>query len=301
VQAQRRQRQYMVEGQARRHPRPEVHLPQRRRRLKSICPNGAVYDRETDRIHVLYTVFQWPYTKPESRKAWEGARRRQYRIGSDDEGQTWSAPREISAMMRVPDAICVFGSGEGIQLRHGEHKGRLVMPGGDFEGGKKFYALLSDDHGQTWRPGKPTPCGACETAIAELPDGTLLANNRGRRGFRRHAVSTDQGETWTPLREDKALRAVSCNGSLIAVAHPTGKDGVALLCSVPVGPKRTHGTVYVSVDGGGTWPVQRLVVEGLFAYSSLIELPDGAIGLFYEAEGHKHIRLVKLAKPWLIP
>jgi len=67
-----------------------------------------------------------------------------------------------------------------------------------------------------------------------------------------------------------------------------------LLCSVPIGPKRTHGTVYVSLDGGHTWPHRRLVVPDGFAYSSLIELPDGNIGLFYESEGYREIRLVRI-------
>ncbi|NQT87900.1 exo-alpha-sialidase [bacterium] len=266
---------------------------------KSICPNAAVYDRETGRIHVLYSRFEWPYTNADSRKTWEGQKRRQFDLWSDDEGKTWSKPREITAMMREKDAIVVFGSGEGIQLRHGPRKGRLLVPGGDFEGGKEYYAFLSDDHGKTWFCGKPVPCGASETAVAELPDGTLLANNRGRRGFRRRAVSADQGQTWAELREDKGLRSVSCNGSLIAVTHPEGKDGSVLLCSVPVGPKRTHGTVYASFDGGKTWPVQKLAVEGSFAYSSLMELPDGSIGLFYECEGYTRVRLVKLGKAWL--
>ena len=30
--------------------------------LKSICPNAAVYDRQTNRIHVLYNLFTWDYT-----------------------------------------------------------------------------------------------------------------------------------------------------------------------------------------------------------------------------------------------
>ena len=30
--------------------------------LKSICPNAAVHDRETNRIHVLYNLFAWDYT-----------------------------------------------------------------------------------------------------------------------------------------------------------------------------------------------------------------------------------------------
>lgn len=207
---------------------------------KSVCPNAAVYDRTTGRIHAFYTLFEWPYTDAESRKTWKGQKRTQYH-------------------------------------------------------------LWSDDGGETWQRGKPVDCGACETAIAELPDGTLLANNRGRRGFRRRSVSTDQGATWTELREDKALRSVSCNGSLIAVKHPKGKQGVVLLCSAPVGPKRTHGTVYISLDWGETWPAEKLVVEGSFAYSSLVELPDGTIGLFYESADYRLIRLVKLTRGWLIP
>ena len=268
---------------------------------KSICPNAAVYDHTTGRIHAFYTLFEWPYTHAESRKTWNGQKRTQYHLWSDDDGKTWSKPRDITAMMRVRDSIVVFGSGEGIQLQHGTHKGRLLVPGGDFDGGKKFYPFFSDDGGETWQRGKPVKCGASETAIAELPDGTLLANNRGRRGFRRRSVSTDQGATWAELREDKALRSVSCNGSLIAVKHPKGKEGVVLLCSVPVGPKRTHGTVYISFDWGETWPAKKLVVEGPFAYSSLIELPDGTIGLFYETADYRCIRLVKLSKGWLIP
>ena len=93
---------------------------------------------------------------------------------------------------------------------------------------------------------------------------------------------------------------MSCNGSLIAVPHPKGKDGTILLCSVPVGPRRTHGTVYVSFDGGRTWPHSRLVVPTAFAYSSLIQLPDGHIGLFYESERYAKIEHVRFSVPWLL-
>jgi hypothetical protein len=59
---------------------------------KSICPNAAVLDKETDRIICLYSVFQWPFTDAESRKTWEGLKNREYSIFSDDEGLTWSEP-----------------------------------------------------------------------------------------------------------------------------------------------------------------------------------------------------------------
>ena len=62
----------------------------------------------------------------------------------------------------------------------------------------------------------------------------------------------------------------------------------------------THGTVYVSLDGGHTWPTRRLVVPGEFAYSSLVQLPDETIGLFYEARNHKDIKLAKFTLDWLL-
>jgi sialidase-1 len=76
--------------------------------------------------------------------------------------------------------------------------------------------------------------------------------------------------------------------------------GEVVLCSVPTGPGRTHGTVYVSHDGGKTWPRKRVVVRTAFAYSSMVNLADDTIGLFYEARGHRNIRLVKFTLEWLL-
>jgi sialidase-1 len=138
-----------------------------------------------------------------------------------------------------------------------------------------------------------------ETKVAELPDGTLVLNNRAS-GLRRRSFSTDGGGTWSEMEPDPALKTVSCNGSLLAVPHPEGKDGAILLCSVPVGPGRTHGTVYVSPDGGKTWPRRKCLVEGAFAYSSLVNLPDGEIGLFYESRNHRDISLVVFPVAFLL-
>jgi len=280
--------------------------------LKSICPNAAVYDRNTGRIHVLYNLFMWDFTKvPKDVKGELGDLNcRQFTVTSDDEGRTWSAPREITEMVHAHGAVMVVGSGEGIQLRHGPHKGRLIVAGGDFYKGKKVLCYYSDDGGKIWKRSKPAPykgkmAWASESKLAELPDGTLVLNCRTfvldgtKQRLRTRAFSTDGGVTWSTLENDPALKTVSCNGSLIAVKHARGKGGTILLCSVPVGPKRTHGTVYVSLDGGKTWPVSKLVVPGSFAYSSLIELPDGKIGLFYESNGYRKIELVRFSPDWL--
>ena len=48
------------------------------------------------------------------------------------------------------------GPGSGIQIEHGPHKGRLVIPCDHIEADTKHYyshIIYSDDHGKTWKLG----------------------------------------------------------------------------------------------------------------------------------------------------
>ncbi|MDP6634922.1 MAG: exo-alpha-sialidase [Phycisphaerae bacterium] len=280
--------------------------------LKSICPNAAVYDKQTGRIHVLYNLFMWDFTSPPKDVKGElgDMNCRQFTVTSDDEGRTWSKPRDISEMVGTKGAVMVVGSGEGIQLTHGPRKGRLIVAGGDFYKGKKILCYYSDDAGKTWKRSKVVPTKgdvswASESKVAELPNGVLVLHSRtfirngSKQRLRTRSFSTDGGTTWSRLENDPALKTVSCNGSLIAVKHSRGSDGAILLCSAPVGPGRTHGAVYASLDGGKTWPVRKLAVPGGFAYSSLLRMPDGKIGLFYETDKYRKISVVKFSTDWL--
>ena len=48
---------------------------------------------------------------------------------SDDDGASWSAPRDITAQLKRATATSLAsGPGIGIELRRGPHAGRLVMP-----------------------------------------------------------------------------------------------------------------------------------------------------------------------------
>ena len=58
--------------------------------------------------------------------------------------------------------------------------------------------------------------------------------------------------------------------------------------------------VVVSFDGGMTWPLKKIVVLSEFAYSSLVKLPDGKVGLFYEAAGMRNIDMVRFSLAWLL-
>jgi sialidase-1 len=216
----------------------------------------------------------------------------------------------------------VFGSGEGIQLEHGNHSGRLVVPGGDMmPPNKRVFAWYSDDHGATWKTSDIVPnphnrLTPCENAIVELSDGTLLMNERNSGiGQRWKSKSTDGGVTWSPFEPIPDLPSISCNAGIIAAQYQ-GKE--VLLYAGPVGPnpnvkhpkteyqgkiktheKRQNGVLFASFDGGESWAFRKLLVPDRFAYSSLIELRDGNIGLFYETREHLDINLLKFSLDWL--
>ena len=79
---------------------------------------------------------------------------------SDDDGKTWSAPKDITHGIRK-DWMHFLGTGPGtgIALRTGPHKGRLVIPVyttnnvSYLSGSQSSRVIYSDDHGETWQAG----------------------------------------------------------------------------------------------------------------------------------------------------
>ena len=232
---------------------------------------------------------------------------------SDDDGATWSEPEDVTRTLRREDVISVGSPGIGIELEFGEHKGRIVWPLYEVmpEGGGDRYwhncAAYSDDGGKTWHLGERVPQGdvegyANEAQIVELEDGRILMNARGTtdKPCRKVTISSDGGETWEPMRFDCGLTAPRCMGSIIACPNP--EDGRQLiLVSLPnTTDKRSNGTIFVSKDGGQTWPMKRVIYPEYFGYSCLTILPDGRVGCLYEREGTARTSLGVYDVDWLL-
>jgi sialidase-1 len=228
---------------------------------------------------------------------------------SDDDGHTWAEPVEITANVKRPDwDWYATGPGNGIQLTNGPHADRLVVPcdhrvGGDktpWRAGGHSHVIYSNDHGATWQLGGVTGESMNECAVAELADGSLLLNMRSYRGKNRRGVarSSDGGLTWTEPVEDPALIEPVCQASMIRLLDDNGKSG-PLLFSNPAGKSREKMTVRLSGDGGRSWPISRTVYAGSAAYSSLVELDDGSIGLLYERDGYSQITFERFTLDWL--
>lgn len=209
----------------------------------------------------------------------------------------------------------------GVTLRHGEHKGRLLVSAtfrphakahpSDREPDDAIFscAVYSDDGGATWQVSGFFPEGYTEeAALAELHDGRIYYNSRSHKGYydktltrklrtdeamRREAWSHDGGETWENLKISEVLpdgggygRGYGMKGGLTRLPVK-GRDILIFSNADTGGGDRKRITVWASFDGAKTWPVKRLVHAPLGAYSSLVAgrpgtASEGRIYLLFE-------------------
>ena len=271
----------------------------------------AVVVRDTGRVLLMYQRYAKGFDEHKAEPGLDGPRIcRTWLQHSDDDGATWSKPREITASVKRPTEVTstATGPGIGIQLRRGPHAGRILMPFNQGPYGKwKVYAVFSDDQGATWRYGATAEEGAAghanELQFAELNDGSVMLNARNQGGGlkqRKISVSRDGGATWSATQHDAALIEPTCQASLLR--HPNDGDAArdVLLFSNPgTTAGRSNGVVRLSRDDGQTWPASRVLYPGGFAYSCLASLADGSIGCLFERDGYKTITFARFTVEWL--
>ncbi|MFA6561720.1 MAG: sialidase family protein [Verrucomicrobiia bacterium] len=226
------------------------------------------------------------------------------RCGGAEKGKRTvvATPAGLSLMNYNTAALCVTRAGVRLNAVYGRHK----------DGGRSTsFVLRSADDGETWElvtiakpvsDAKEGEIGFDETAIAELPDGRVMAMMRpdpDRHGYLYQSISDDGGKTWsqpvkTPMWGYPA--------QLIAL-----RDG-RVLCSygyrrAPMGIRAC-----LSRDGGRTWNIKRefvLRADGKRSGSDLgypltTELEDGTLLTIYYftcGDGITHIAATR----WKVP
>jgi sialidase-1 len=226
---------------------------------------------------------------------------------SEDDGHTWEHRTITADITPDPGWRSRFAaSGQGIQLRYGEHAGRLIQQFTIIDGDNQMRAVsvYSDDHGETWQAGEPVGVGMDENKTVELSDGRVMLNSRdsARSGYRKVAISEDGGHSYGEVYIDRQLPDPANNASIVR-AYPDAPEGsaraqVLLFSNAASSNARTNGTIRMSCDDGHTWPVAKQFAAGPMAYSTLATLPDGSIGLLYEP-GHNGIRFARFNLAWL--
>lgn len=157
---------------------------------------------------------------------------------SDNEGDTWSAPRAMPHLQAQGWKWVGLGPPAGLQLK----SGRLLVPGYHSRvwpspnsssigsGLTQGHTLYSDDAGETWgilcaRFGGQNY--ANEDQAAQLADGTVVVNSRVLNASRLLSYSTDEGETFFERSATAAsLRDTyqGCEGSMVNLPAADGTD-----------------------------------------------------------------------------
>ena len=230
---------------------------------------------------------------------------------SDDDGKTWSAPKDITPTIRQ-DWMKFLGTGPGtgIVLRTGEHKGRILVPAyttnsvSHLGGSQSSRLIYSDDHGVTWHAGEAPndnrPVGNktihssnmnnggaqnTESTVLQLNNGDVKLFMRGLTGDLQVATSKDGGVTWEKtIKRYPQVKDAYVQMSAIHTMHD-GKEYILLSNAAGPGHERKDGLVHlarVEKNGELTWIKHHLIQGGEFAYNSLQDLGNGEYGILYE-------------------
>ncbi|MFI6938371.1 exo-alpha-sialidase [Streptomyces sp. NPDC050418] len=283
---------------------------------------APIVDRETGRIVLAET---YNPGRTDGKNCAVPCERTPYMQHSDDDGLTWSTPRDLSDQILPDDWNSWYATGphHGVQLSRGKHKGRLVFGvNAETWDGKRVTAnhaalMTSDDGGDHWKIGatdsypiserdgtfrqKPS-----EMAITERPDGALYINGREQDGtdlgHRTHAISRDGGDTYErPFRTLPDFYTPQVQGSTLQFKG-------RMLFSGPADPDRRR-TMMVrsSYDGGRTWDsVDRgtRVTTDWSGYSDMALCDEDTVGLLYEGgavDARDEIRFARFTEDWLAP
>jgi sialidase-1 len=221
-----------------------------------------------------------------------------------DGGRLWSVPVDITASTKRPHwRWYATGPGHAIALDHGHMPGRLVVPANHSfpapahtSGGQAWHGghlLLSDDGGRSWRIGAEDRCcperhdaadlcvHANESTVAELPDGRIYANTRNQGGrspvHRADTMSSDGGRTF-----DRPYAPARAHATPVVQCSVLAADGRLVFAGPGEENSRRRLTVRTSRDAGHHWAQERVVWAGHAAYSDLVDLGSGVLGVLFE-------------------
>lgn len=231
---------------------------------------------------------------------------------SDDDGRTWSSPRDITASLRRRGMKFLgIGPGKGIVLKWGPHAGRIIIPAystnwkSHLRGSQSSRLIYSDDHGKTWHTGKAVNDNSVlsngekihsltmdnkkeqntESVPVQLKNGDIKLFMRNLTGNLEVATSKDGGETWqNHVKRYKEVHDAYVQLSAIRFEHDK-KEYILLVNANGPGKKRQDGyarLAQVNRNGSFKWLYHHHIQDGSFAYNSVQQLNNDQFGVLYE-------------------
>lgn len=171
---------------------------------------------------------------------------------------------------------------------------RIVLPLYS-DGFNLSMMAISDDNGETWRPGLPVVGrGPIQPALARRKNGNLVALMRdsGDDPNRVHiSESKDKGESWTASSKTAIPNTASVELLVL-------QDGKWAFLGNDIDDGRHQLSLRISDDEGKTWKWKTFVEndlseKGSYSYPSLIQTDDGLLHMTYSYHPEKQKKSIK--------
>lgn len=188
-------------------------------------------------------------------------------VTSRDGGRTWPDHPQVVAP-GWPSSAPVRELPDGTRILGVYHEDKGEAYGG---------VIRSTDGGKTWCAPIPIGKGSgvrldAETDVVRLKDGTLYAALRGHKVDMHYATSTDEGLTWSAVKDI---------GFEAHCPHFTRLSTGEILLSHRLPLTALH----ISRDEAKSWQGPYQLDQTLGAYPSTVELKDGSVLAVYYEEG----------------
>ncbi len=241
-------------------------------------------------------------------------RRRGFFISSTDEGLSWSKPTDISSSVHwdrhspFPEKDArtfAFAPGHAVQFDSGPFVGRIYVPsnhslGPPQEGFKDYrsYGVYSDDHGNSWSVAEDLGLPSSNEVMAvALEQELILLVRVQNEQYKRKAIarSIDGGVSWHDFKFPNALTTPMCQSSIIKTlwSSPRHKSSDQDITLWHLGPRdtlaRKNLSLWFSTNKGHDWGLVGGVYSGSSAYSDMVSIAKGRLGVLYERNQYGEI------------
>ena len=203
---------------------------------------------------------------------------------SSDDGETWSAPVEITSVFAyIEHTVVALGPGHGLTL----HDGTMIIPVWFAlnNENKKAHSpsfistLYSKDNGKTWHAGEIIKSdilvNPSECATALLSDGSVVMSIRNENDCRLRffAKSPDGVTDWQIIGADERFADPICQGSMIN----SGKS----ICHINCDDKTQRKNLTLKITRDDFKTIEKIKIDDCGGYSDLCIKNDTAY-IIYE-------------------